>query len=125
MAATLINHISKYENVDPLFRSKLLDSLHVDDLTTGSNTVNQGLEFSEREKKKLSKGGFHLRKFKSNCKELEKLVYEKFSDDETYSNENKVLGILWDKQRDQLLIFTLNLLKNQRKFHNLISSFNI
>ena len=125
MAATLINHISKYENVDPLFGSKLLDSLHVDDLTTGCNTVNQGLEFSEREKKKLSKGGFHLRKFKSNCKELEKLVYEKFSDDETYSNENKVLGILWDKQRDQLLIFTLNLLKNQRKFHNLISSFNI
>ena len=66
-----------------------------------------------------------MRKFKSDCKELEKLVYEKFSDDETYSNENKVLGILWDKQRDQLLIFTLNLLKNQRKFHNLISSFNI
>ena len=66
-----------------------------------------------------------MRKFKSDCKELEKLVYEKFSDDETYSNENKVLGILWDKQRDQLLIFTLNLLKNQRKFHNLISSFDI
>ena len=66
-----------------------------------------------------------MRKFKSNCKELEKLVYEKFSDDETYSNKNKVLGILWDKQRDQLLIFALNLLKNQRKFHNLISSFDI
>ena len=66
-----------------------------------------------------------MRKFKSSCKESEKLVYEKFSDDETYSNENKVLGILWDKQRDQLLIFALNLLKNQRKFHNLISSFDI
>ena len=52
MAATLINHISKYENVDQLFGSNLLDSLHVDDLTTGCNTVNQGLEFYEKAKKK-------------------------------------------------------------------------
>ena len=35
--------------------------------------------------------------------ELDKLVYEKFPDDETYSNENKVLDILWDKQSDQLM----------------------
>ena len=29
----------------------------------------------------------------------------KFPDDETYSNENKVLGILWDKQSDQMFEF--------------------
>ena len=46
-----------------------------------------------------------MRKFQSNRKELEKLVYEKFPDDETYSNENKVLGILWDKQSDQSFDF--------------------
>ena len=97
------SHISKYENVDPLFASKLLNSLHVDDLTTGCNTANQGLESDEKAKKCLSKGSLDLRKFKSNCKELEKLVYEKFPDDETYSNENKVLDILWDKQSDQLM----------------------
>ena len=97
------SHISKYENVDPLFASKLLNSLHVDDLTTGCNTANQGLEFDEKAKKCLSKGSFDLKKFKSNCKELEKLVYEKFPDDETYSNENKILDILWDKQSDQLM----------------------
>ena len=57
MAGTLIYHISKYENVDPLFGSKLLTSLHVDDLTTGCVTVNQGLEFYEKAKK-----GFNLRK---------------------------------------------------------------
>ena len=44
-----------------------------------------------------------MRKFKSNYKELEKLVYENFPDDETYSNENKVLGTLWDKQTDHLM----------------------
>ena len=62
MAGTLIYHISKYENVDPLFGSKLLTSLHVDDLTTGCITVNQGLEFYEKAKKCLSKEGFNLRK---------------------------------------------------------------
>ena len=103
LAATLIYHITKHENVDPLFISKSLNSLHVDDLTTGCNTVNQGLEFYEKAKKCFSKGGFNLRKFKSSCKELEKLVYEKFPDDETHSNKNKVLGILWDKQSDQLM----------------------
>ena len=107
LAATLNNHISKYENIDPLFVSKLLNSLHVDDINTGCNNVNQGLEFYKKAKHCLQKGGFNLRKFKSNCKELEKLVYEKFPDDETYSSENKVLGILWDKQSDQL-IFDFN-----------------
>ena len=48
-------------------------------------------------KKFLSKGGFNLKKSKSNCKDLEKLTYEKSPDDETYSNKNKVLGILRDK----------------------------
>ena len=51
----------------------------------------------------ISKGDFNFGKFKSNCKELEKLVYETFPDDETYSNKNKVLGILWDKQSNQLM----------------------
>ena len=100
LAATLIYYISKYENVDSLFVSKLLNLLHVDNLTTRCNTVNQGLEFYEKAEKCLSKGGFNSMKFKSNCKELEKLVYEKLPDDETYSNKSKVLGILWDKQSD-------------------------
>ena len=47
--------------------TKLLNSLHVDDLTTECNTVNQGLEFYEKAKNCLSKGGFNLWKFKSNC----------------------------------------------------------
>ena len=51
LAATSINHISKHENVDPLFVSKLMNSLHVDDITRGCNTVIQGLEFYENVKK--------------------------------------------------------------------------
>ena len=61
----------------------------------------------------ISKGDFNFGKFKSNCKELEKLVYETFPDDETYSNKNKVLGILWDKQSGQLMF----------NFNNICSKF--
>ena len=68
------------------FVSKLLNSPHADDLTTGCNTVNQCLEFYEKAQKCFSNGGFNLRKFKSNCKELAKLAYENCPDDETYSN---------------------------------------
>ena len=103
LEATLSNHISKYEHIDLLFVAKLLKSLHKDDLTTGANTINKGFEFYEKTKHCLSKGDFNLRKFKSNCKELENLVYEKFPDDETYSNENKVVGILWDKHSYNLM----------------------
>ena len=50
-----------YENVDPLFVSKWLNSVHIDDLTTKCDAVNQGLEFYEKANKCLSKGGFNLR----------------------------------------------------------------
>ena len=80
-----------------------MNSPHADDLTTGCNTVNQCLEFYEKAQKCFSNGGFNLRKFKSNCKELAKLAYENCPDDETYSNWYKVLDILWDKQSDQLM----------------------
>ena len=48
------------------------------------NTLNQVLELYEKAKKCLSKGGFNLKKFKSNRKELEKLVYQKHPGDETF-----------------------------------------
>ena len=51
------------------------------------NTLNQVLEIYEKAKKCLSKGAFNLRKFKSNFKELEKLVYQKYPADETFQRK--------------------------------------
>ena len=72
LSATLIEHAERYRNVDPEFVEKLLNSLHVDDLTSGANSVEEAFEFYEKSKERLSEGGFNLRKFKSNSKELEK-----------------------------------------------------
>ena len=56
-----------------------------------------------------NEGGFNLRKFNSNSKELEKLVFEKYPEDELYSVHQiiKVLGTTWDKSSD-VIIYDLN-----------------
>ena len=76
--------------------------------TSGANSVEEAFEFYEKSKERLSEGGFNLRKFKSNSKELvEKLVYESHPDDEMFSQDNKVLGLIWDKDADTI-IFDFN-----------------
>ena len=50
LSATLIEHAEQYRNVDPEFVEKLLNSLHVDDLTSGTNSVEEAFEFYEKSK---------------------------------------------------------------------------
>ena len=54
LSATLIEHAERYRNVDPEFVEKLLNSLHVDDLTSGANSVEEAFEFYEKSKERLS-----------------------------------------------------------------------
>ena len=103
LTATLIKNAIVYENFDPEFVYKLLESLHVDDLISGANNIHDAFEFYVKCKERLKNGGFNLRKFKSNSVELEKLVYEAFPEDCLYSDENKILGLLWDKNTDAII----------------------
>ena len=103
LTATLIKNAIVYENFDPEFVYKLLESLHVDDLISGANNIQDAFEFYVKCKERLKNGGFNLRKFKSNSVELEKLVYEAFPEDCLYSDENKILGLLWDKNTDAII----------------------
>ena len=61
---TLIHHINKYLCDDHSFVERLLISLHVDDLNSGSHDVDSALEFYSKCKETLRQGSFHLRKFK-------------------------------------------------------------
>ena len=108
LAGTLNKHVNSSENHDQVFKEKLLNSLHVDDLNSGCNSIEEGVEFYSSSKKCLAKGGFNLRKFKSNSKHLENKIYEKYPDDEIFSEGEKVLGLIWDKNSD---IFYLILMK--------------
>ena len=111
LSATLIHHISKYdvkEVYGPEFVHKLLNSLHVDDLNSGSENIDKALEFYSKSKQCLKEGGFNLRKFKSNSPVLRELVHEKYPDDEMpYVENEKVLGVMWN-QSDDKLIFNFN-----------------
>ena len=81
----------------------------MDDLISGANTIKEVYDFYENAKNCLYEGGFNLRKFNSNSKELEKLVFENYPEDELYSVHQtiKVLGTTWDKSSD-VIIYDLN-----------------
>ena len=51
--------------------------MHVDNLNSGAYTIGEALEFFMKCKEGLALGGFNMRKFQSNSKELENLVVQK------------------------------------------------
>ena len=53
---------------------KLLESFYVDDFNSGKENVEQAFELYLKPKKILSDGGFTLRKWSSNSKELSQLI---------------------------------------------------
>ena len=137
--ATLNHHISKYESVDPEFVSKLLKSLYVDDLTSGGNNVFDAFELYQKAKSRLKDGGFNLRKWKSNSRELMKLINQNegssagpvevvTEEDATYTdslfashkaeneNEQKTLGVCWNTNEDTLIMKLSTLSDRAKEF---------
>ena len=109
--ATLQHHIRTAN--DPEFENELIKSLHVDDLTTSTETVADAELFVDKTKDHLSKASFNLRKFQSNSKELESKLQAKYgeTDNPTVTGKTKVLGVIWDKENDELC-FELKTLMN-------------
>ena len=66
-----------FTDLDLKFVLSLLNSLHVDNLNSGAYTIGEALEFFMKCKEGLALGGFNMRKFQSNSKELENLVVQK------------------------------------------------
>ena len=103
-------------------QKKLLKSFYVDDLVTGSNSVEKALILYEKAMKRMKEGGILMRKWKSNKNELIKRIEKdqaqyirnetsesskrKFEDNEVktenlvpdkeLSDGKKVLGVNWD-----------------------------
>ena len=120
--AVLQHHIKTYQEADPQFVSKLLQSFYVDDLVCGSMDTDQAFSLYQKSKVRMLEGGFRLRKWKSNdekllqriklddCEEkqskssLEDLSYAKetLGSVSDLGGKTKVLGIAWDSQKDEL-----------------------
>ena len=72
--ATLKYHITEYRKEDPEFVEKLLQSLYVEDIATGDENEDETYRLHMKLKMRLAKGGFSVRKFVSNSRELQKRI---------------------------------------------------
>ena len=106
-SGTLKHHFKKFlqENIYPkVFIEKLLRDLYVDDLLSSFNDANIAYEFYQAAKEILQRGGFHLCKWASNCKELQdKIITDSNLNPTTASNICKMLGIKWDITSDEFI----------------------
>ena len=83
---TIRHHLSKYLSSDQQFVERLLEDLYVDDVTSGTKTIEQGKEFYEKTKFILSEAGFDLRKRVTNDSKLQKFF------DSQENSESKILS---------------------------------
>ena len=122
--------MSGYRDLDPDFIKSLLESIYVDDLTTGADNAEEGFVLYKKAKEIMSSASFQLRKWKTNSRELRKLIEESegesqeamteaenkvIEEDEPYVNlltgssnkpqepcEEKILGIIWDSTSNKI-----------------------
>ena len=70
LGETMRHHIPLYHMSDPELAELLENSLYVDDLISGSDTVESAYNIYEKSKQIMAEGGFNLRKWHSNSQEL-------------------------------------------------------
>ncbi|GFQ95318.1 reverse transcriptase domain-containing protein [Trichonephila clavata] len=119
LTATIKHHIKNYEISQPLAYEILNEYLYVDDLITGTNTVNEALELSKHAKLILKDANMNLRKWKTNSIELSQNWEESKFEKQTHNEAVpiKVLGLIWNTLTDEFeldlssLIDSLKMLK--------------
>lgn len=120
--ATLQTHLESMQAQNPPLISNLAQSLYVDDLISGGSTDTEAYELYTGAKMILKEGGFNLRKFITNSRELQNRVDQEercqsfCGTTESYAQttlgtsqkpnqgEHKVLGVLWDPDNDHLIV---------------------
>ena len=68
--ATIKHYIEQYEQCDPDFTRKFMESIFVDDLTSGDSDVDSTFKLYVKSKLRLKAAGFNLRKFITNSGKL-------------------------------------------------------
>ena len=147
LIGTVQTHAKKYENIDPEFARKVKKDFYVDDLNSGAKST-EGFEFYKKVKSRFSGGAsFNIRKWWTNDPELRKLIHdyenrkivniERHVNREvpkyikivnSFNNEN-VLGLYWDHQRDvislkigEIFKEAVNIVPTKRNILSIIAS---
>ena len=91
--ATLNKHLSSFEDSFPTAVQKLKDSMYVDDVIMGADSVSGAISLCQDAKKIFAAGGFNLRKFTSNNKALQHVFQSGFSADNSFLISENDLGV--------------------------------
>ena len=113
MGAVIANHVQKYHARYPKLVHSLNQSLYVDDLVTGADTVESGLSIYHAVKGLKAEGSFNLRKWHSNSPKLMEKISQFEQGNERDSPtaqtlptgtepESKILGVAWNTHSDEL-----------------------
>ena len=148
--ATIRFHLEKYLKTNEEQVRRLLCSTYVDDIIAGGETEEEAFELYAQSKQIFREGGFNLRKFLTNSRQLQERINLKETqytssssqDEPTYSEttlgmsgpsrmeEHKVLGIPWNPTSDRFFFETsdiaqlaLDLTPTKRNLVSLIGKF--
>ena len=135
--ATLRHHLELHSETHGEVVSKVLRSIYVDDIVTGSHSEEEAYKLYTGAKMLLKAGAFNLRKFLTNSRSLQRKIDEEESplrdnttgasdSTETFTQvtlggtqglhdgEHKVLGVTWNVSSDRI-IFSLTELAERAK----------
>ena len=120
--ATIAHHLEQFESTNGVTARKIRESIYVDDVITGARDIEAAFNLYRESKEIFKKGGFNLRKFMSNSKELQSMINtsECVSNvtavEESYAqttlggqhrvsrDEHKVLGVIWNLESDEFVV---------------------
>ena len=92
----LLQHKSEYLQIAQF----LLDALYVDDLPGGATDPTKGFEFYQQAKELMAKGGFNMRKWRTNNQYLQKQIKEAEGNEGDISKITRILGLSWNTDTD-------------------------
>ena len=128
LKGTLKKH---FENYNPAY-AKIVEvtenDMYADDLVTGGESLDEVKIIKEKSTELFKKGGFNLHKWNSNVPSLEsksaegkqELTYAKqiLSQD---SNEIKILGLCWNREKDNISVVKLITKEKRPTKRNILS----
>ena len=140
---TIKYHLEKYLESHPDLIQGLLHPTYVDDIITGASSEDKAFDLYTRSKEILRRGGFNLRKFLTNSRQLQMTINQAKKShspvkedaeeaaphylDETYaeatlgstyglgSEEQKILGVRREPDGDQLVLDVANMAQLARR----------
>ena len=134
LGGTIHHYSLKYDNEDPEFVRLMLESLYVDNVDARGHDVNEAFELYVKSKLRFQEGGFTLHKWGLNSEELMRMIEENekcdvksnavssmTEEDQTFarysvknqeseSDERKLLGLSWDSKNDEFKFSFKNLI---------------